>query len=255
MNPWEKWHRATWHYIEYPVFPTDAARTALEDKVKPGPMDWQPGRASFLEAQLNAVQTLKKAVHDLADTSLPAADRAVMLCWLFHLVGDIHQPCHAATLFDPEKLSTGDRGGNGTSIEGLPSKPLHAYWDNLLGAPGTSFAEAGKNAADLLKQASPTDEAMKSKKEFAPEAWARESNAEAKLHVYSAPVLAALASARVASYTKNDQRFSSVTLHMTASDLAEYQKTSLIVGRKRVLTAGLRLAEGVRTVANPAAAR
>ena len=35
--------------------------------------------------------------------------RAIALAWLFHLVGDIHQPLHTAQLFTAE-YSRGDRG-------------------------------------------------------------------------------------------------------------------------------------------------
>jgi S1/P1 Nuclease len=37
--------------------------------------------------------------------------KAIALAWLFHLVGDIHQPLHTAQLFTFE-YPKGDRGGN-----------------------------------------------------------------------------------------------------------------------------------------------
>jgi S1/P1 Nuclease len=37
--------------------------------------------------------------------------KAIALAWLFHLVGDIHQPLHTAQLFTTE-YPQGDRGGN-----------------------------------------------------------------------------------------------------------------------------------------------
>jgi hypothetical protein len=37
--------------------------------------------------------------------------KAVALAWLFHLVGDIHQPLHTAQLFTVD-FPQGDRGGN-----------------------------------------------------------------------------------------------------------------------------------------------
>jgi hypothetical protein len=39
------------------------------------------------------------------------ARKAIALAWLFHLVGDIHQPLHTAQLFTVDYLQ-GDRGGN-----------------------------------------------------------------------------------------------------------------------------------------------
>jgi hypothetical protein len=37
--------------------------------------------------------------------------KAIGLAWLFHLVGDIHQPLHTAQLFTID-YPKGDRGGN-----------------------------------------------------------------------------------------------------------------------------------------------
>jgi hypothetical protein len=37
--------------------------------------------------------------------------KAIALAWLFHLVGDIHQPLHTAQLFTVD-YPQGDRGGN-----------------------------------------------------------------------------------------------------------------------------------------------
>ena len=37
--------------------------------------------------------------------------KAIALAWLFHLMGDIHQPLHTAQLFTVDYLQ-GDRGGN-----------------------------------------------------------------------------------------------------------------------------------------------
>ena len=63
------------------------------------------------------------------------------LCWLLHLVGDVHQPLHATTRVsasDPD----GDDGGNGVLLES-PSN-LHTFWDDVVGggsskAPGPAL--------------------------------------------------------------------------------------------------------------------
>jgi hypothetical protein len=39
--------------------------------------------------------------------------KAIALAWLFHLVGDIHQPLHTAQLFNAD-YPQGDRDGNET---------------------------------------------------------------------------------------------------------------------------------------------
>ena len=60
--------------------------------------------------------------------------KAIALAWLFHLVGDIHQPLHTAQLFTVEHPQ-GDRGGNGICVRvtqaGQPMD-LHRFWDGVI---------------------------------------------------------------------------------------------------------------------------
>jgi S1/P1 nuclease len=56
--------------------------------------------------------------------------RGISLAWLFHLMGDIHQPLHAIQLFSRE-YPNGDRGGIEmcvrASFNGAPIE-LHRLW-------------------------------------------------------------------------------------------------------------------------------
>jgi hypothetical protein len=60
--------------------------------------------------------------------------RAVALAWLFHLLGDIHQPLHTAQLFTVD-YPNGDRGGNEICVRvtqaGQPMD-LHRFWDGVI---------------------------------------------------------------------------------------------------------------------------
>jgi hypothetical protein len=60
--------------------------------------------------------------------------RAIALAWLFHLVGDIHQPLHTAQLFTVD-YPKGDRGGNEICVQvtqaGQPMD-LHRFWDGVI---------------------------------------------------------------------------------------------------------------------------
>lgn len=62
-----------------------------------------------------------------ADTT--DAQKAVSLCWVLHLLGDIHQPLHAGALISSELFPLGDQGGNGIPTLG---GSLHATWDDAL---------------------------------------------------------------------------------------------------------------------------
>ena len=63
---------------------------------------------------------------------------AVALAWLFHLVGDIHQPLHTAQLFTVE-YPEGDRGGNEICVRVTQAEQpieLHRFWDGVITSPG-----------------------------------------------------------------------------------------------------------------------
>src|SRR5258708_34426075 len=87
----------------------------------------------------------------LASTSADGL-KSYDLTWLLHLVGDVHQPLHAAT----RESSTdpgGDAGGNLVKLD-CSKDSLHAFWDGLLGT--TSSLSAVVKAAKKLPKANAT---------------------------------------------------------------------------------------------------
>ena len=107
-----------WHYIDYPYKP--------------------PGQPASVPSPAPEAENMSAAFHDNVQIVQGAAaddQKAVALCWIFHLMGDSHQPLHAAALFT-RRFPDGDRGGNLIYIKADSSSPrtenLHAYWDNLL---------------------------------------------------------------------------------------------------------------------------
>ncbi|HSQ57260.1 MAG TPA: S1/P1 nuclease, partial [Gemmata sp.] len=81
----------------------------------------------------NVVSGIKKQ-KDEAMTGGDRVNRAVAVTWLFHLVGDIHQPLHCTNLYSKD-FPKGDRGGNlaKVRISGGGIVQLHSFWDGLLG--------------------------------------------------------------------------------------------------------------------------
>jgi hypothetical protein len=63
-----------------------------------------------------------------------AEQKAIALAWLFHLLGDIHQPLYMAQLFTVE-YPQGDRGGNEICVRvtqaGQPMN-LRKFWDEVI---------------------------------------------------------------------------------------------------------------------------
>lgn len=66
----------------------------------------------------------------LQDRLSTPAEKAVALCWLVHLIADIHQPLHSGALVSSSLFARGDRGGNGIITRGGDS--LHSIWDGAL---------------------------------------------------------------------------------------------------------------------------
>jgi len=111
-----------WHYIDYPYKPKGQPASV------PAPA---PPSENMVEAFKQNLAILQTA----APGPQMDAQKAVALCWIFHLLGDSHQPLHAVSLFTTQ-FPEGDRGGNLFFIRPDPSNPttqnLHAYWDNIL---------------------------------------------------------------------------------------------------------------------------
>jgi S1/P1 Nuclease len=79
------------------------------------------------------VEQIHRQVSDLANRRLPPSERAIALCWVVHLIGDIHQPLHNTNLYN-ETFPKGDRGGNDFLILlGTKPLPLHMLWDSVGG--------------------------------------------------------------------------------------------------------------------------
>lgn len=80
--------------------------------------------------------------------------RAVALCWMFHLIGDVHQPLHTIKLVTKQfPEPKGDRGGSGFYVRVTPSDPsisLHQLWDGVV--LGSAKFQAVRNKATSLRK-------------------------------------------------------------------------------------------------------
>jgi hypothetical protein len=107
------------HFINLPYKPPDQPNTV---KVS------QPAAEHLVAAHAEHIATMRSAAAD--------EERAIALCWIFHLTGDVHQPLHSVTLFSTQYNSaSGDRGGTRFYIRatgGSSTLSLHALWDNLV---------------------------------------------------------------------------------------------------------------------------
>jgi hypothetical protein len=123
-------HRGTWHYINHVVWLTDEDRAALGDTLAHNRSTSYRGS---LRDGLNAVQALKGNLQTWRDPSASDADKAVALCWILHITGDLHQPLHSVALFSQSLFPEGDRGGNLIEVHwGRETRNLHYVWDSLI---------------------------------------------------------------------------------------------------------------------------
>jgi len=154
-NPSES--HPTWHFINWPFKPEGEP-----ESVKPLP----PNPDNILTAFGENQRVIR--------SKGPDDKRGVALAWLFHLVGDIHQPLHTIQLFTRE-YPNGDRGGNEmcvrASLNGAPIE-LHRLWDGVITSSG-NINRIRNIASDLLRRFSTSS--FRELDHSEPEAWAKES--------------------------------------------------------------------------------
>ena len=227
-----KYHRANWHFINLPyVLPADADH----NHDVPAPQG-----ETVLTALADAVKVLK-------DKQADPADRAVKLCWLVHLVGDIHQPLHCTALIsDDFKAPKGDEGGNLIAIKPhtAPMK-LHAFWDDLLGS--TSSDNPSYKGVELLATGIVKSSQL-SRATLAPEMeihqkfndWANDS----------------LELAKSLAYLDGDLPIAKFHKNIRSDEVGElplgYESDAREAARKQVALAGYRLADLLKKILKPA---
>lgn len=249
-NPNEKYHHATWHYLDLPVFADAEAKARL-----PTPKlfwKWNPGMPEFIEQRLTAAQAIDKACQIIPDATQPKPEQAILLCWLFHVTGDLHQPCHTAALFSVNQFPKGDRGGNSILLKDAPGDNLHAYWDNLLGAPGSNFADAEKASREMQADKALMQEAAASSSTIDPKEWIQEGAAVAERDVYPANLVKLVLQSQPQSYQKNNFTYTAVgPIDLGADGLKAYGTTARATSRLRAAIAGRRLARALEKVTGP----
>lgn len=105
----------------------------------------------FVIPQPDAAAVLSNSLATLRNHSASAHDRAVSLCWVLHLYGDLHQPLHVANLCTPARPNGTSLGGKLIVRDEAGQRiDLHSYWDRMLGTDFSYRAVAA--AADELEQ-------------------------------------------------------------------------------------------------------
>ncbi|MDX2209017.1 MAG: S1/P1 nuclease [Sphingopyxis sp.] len=109
----------SWHY---------AAQALIRD-----------GRPASVGSKGSAIDAFALNINVLRDPSATKAEQAVALCWVLHIVGDLHQPLHTGELFSRD-YPEGNRLGALQYVRASPSAEpvtLHWYWDDAVHQSGT----------------------------------------------------------------------------------------------------------------------
>ncbi len=184
-HPLYKFHRGIWHYVN---FPYEMGQHSDQLPVKSLPVE-----TNILEQLDRSMEVLTgKASQDNGRVAGVTDDenRAVRLTWLFHLLGDLHQPFHAVALIDKNLFPDpphGDQGGNKLAVRAdanAKPKNLHWFWDEMFSTESQfdrvrQHAERLTHDPGLLPEQLPELQLHPTFRE-----WAAESYAAAKIHGY-----------------------------------------------------------------------
>ena len=227
-------HKGPRHYINWPfVNPRDAEM--FKDKV--------PGT----DPKDDVIKGINTVTDELRATDkFSPKYRAVSLCWLLHLVGDIHQPLHNIG-FVSKYAPTGDMGGNLFWVKdgGRPVR-LHTYWDELPGAEesytayAASYEKATANFA-LLSRADFARDRLPELKRTTPEEWSKDGYALAVETGYRNGKLRGW----LLAFGKDTEEQKAKATELPA----DYRDAALAVANRQMALAGHRLADRLREVA------
>jgi hypothetical protein len=238
-HPVFRFHRGPWHYVNFPYL-AKQSETTLPKKPLEGKTDIL--QQLSLSAKFAAPGQLTVADPDAEEGYTSAQNRAVRVCWLVHLVGDLHQPLHAATLIDERRLPEplhDDQGGNLLAVRveiGAYPVKLHAFWDQILGTDNhpesvvrltESLQSDKKLATDKLPELQVGDDDFRT--------WAAESYALAARRAYL--------DGDLPTTVWNDQKPPLPSVDEVPILPVGYERDAREAARRRVVIASYRLAK------------
>jgi hypothetical protein len=195
--------RPSWHYDDEPVCGNAPKVSYCQD------------------GQCNSGE-LKRLIAVLGDTRRSVRERNEALKWVVHLVGDLHQPLHAA--------DNADRGGNTVKValEGVRTRgrqSLHRVWDTQFVTLALQTRNRQQPPPDIDALTSEAASLVADGGQGSLDSWVSESNHLARNVAYNFPQFAC----------------DRVPQGIVVLDAA-YQEDAEAIVRERLLLAGARLA-------------
>ena len=240
-HPKHKFHRGVWHYVNFP-YHAGQKESALPREALPNETNIIPQIEQSLDVLTGKTKHDPGAVAGLS----AEANAAVRICWLFHLVGDLHQPMHAVALVDAKLFPAGDHGDQGGNLLAIrrseSDKPmrLHACWDGMLSSD-SRFDSVCQLADELTHDPSLAAEKFPELKEHRHvRDWAAESYLLAKTHVYR--------DGQFPHVRYEDVEARKVSAEEVPALTEQQSAQSRQIARRRVTLAGYRLAEALKSI-------
>lgn len=204
----------TWHYWSRPIVDPASPPAKVSEDVPEG----------------SAYEAFALNLSVASDPRASAGERAVSLSWIFHLVGDIHQPLHSVSQVS-KRFPEGDRGGSlQFVIDPVAKQPvtLHWFWDDSVSRDGEPELVI-QRAEDLMRRVPRAQfrlQPFKSATEFSE--WAKESYQLGSTVAYGPDLRASDSASTAREQSKR------------------YLDQSLEVAEQRLTLAGYRLTEVLR---------
>jgi hypothetical protein len=220
-------HQPFWHYITVPWVPP-MERKNLNPTTLPS------------RSEPNIATAFADSIKQLAAPDTKLEDKAVALAWVEHLIGDVHQPLHASTMFS-SLYPQGDKGGNSVVVrsDGGVVK-LHSFWDESLGTSDSYIAIdfiAHEITADPQLAAGNLPEFTK---DTTFDQWIDESSAYGAAMVY---LNGRLRTASAAAWDNKE-----ITADQVPATPPAYAINAHDLCKRRAALAGYRLAQQLRTL-------
>lgn len=219
-------HRPAWHWIDGAWVRGEATSQGNVYLDMPAQRDIAGIQDIRDESRATNVLTALEFAHYQLQSETDTAARALALCWLLHLIGDIHQPLHTGGLLSSSLFADSDRGGNAVRVD---NSNLHTVWDRALRNPGL-MPLFNQLRTRLASSALVT--------EFNPERWLQESRTLLHAQVYPESVLNNIRRAE-----RTGQRLGSVTLSRA------YHEQMHEIATQRIMATGLRSAAVLSAIA------
>ena len=178
----DEYSRGVWHYVDLPlIHPNDVGKfdeAAIRKEILLPELDKK-------DQPRHALAAIKLSMQKLTSADTSDKEKAVYLCWLSHVTGDLHQPLHCVSLiaskdtYNPQKLDPpgGDQGGNLVGFKRTPDgnvTVMHAFWDGLVFRGQQGFASVDAKVTEWLRNPNFQRDKLPELAATDPLAWAEE---------------------------------------------------------------------------------